>query len=523
MNDALLEPISIENPSGVYLRYDFAYDRIREARREDDPLLAEHLGASFKEADFASVLRMTEEVLTKQSKDLQIAAWRTEALLAVNGFPGLAEGLDLMRELIERFWDTLYPEIEDGDLEMRAAPLEWVGRKLGDRAKRVPIVGSTFDYFAAVRRRRGPSPEEHDTFFEQFDAADGRTSRAAYLLRQREIADTIDTIDRFQRACDDRFGDEAPSFYPLRESLEEIRSAIDYRLSLKPPEPVEEFEAGSPEAEASGKSEPLLRAGLSPPEAILAAIRAMRAADRSDPAPYVLVRALRWTPLAEGQGGLTAPTSDTRTRLRVLHSGGDWDVLLQGSEAALENGAGGWLDLQRYTFKAGKELGLDRVAEAVRQATTVLVSRISGLSQSRLSDGTPAADPETLAWLNSLCPPEAVVDSGGASDGDLDALARRIPEQRCARDRFLRRLDLARLSLNSGQIAMAKALLADLSHEIEHRSLEDWEAPEVVAAVLELLLRATADDEELAKQHGELYARLCRIAPARALALQNRN
>jgi type VI secretion system protein VasJ len=189
----------------------------------------------------------------------------------------------------------------------------------------------------------------------------------------------------------------------------------------------------------------------------------------------------------------------------------------------LESGAGGWLDLQRYTFKAGKELGLDRVAEVVKQATAVLVSRIGGLLQMRLSDGTPAADPETLTWLKSLSPADAAVDSGAAPDGDLDALARRIPEQRCARDRFLRRLDLARLSLNSGQNAIAKALLADLSQEIEHRNLEDWEAPEVVAAVLELLLRATADDDELAQQRGALYARLCRIAPARALALQNRN
>jgi len=35
-----------------------------------------------------------------------------------------------MRGLLENFWDTLYPEIEDGDLQMRSAPVEWVGALL---------------------------------------------------------------------------------------------------------------------------------------------------------------------------------------------------------------------------------------------------------------------------------------------------------------------------------------------------------------------------------------------------------
>ena len=69
-----------------------------------------------KTADWPAVTEIATEVLATKSKDLQVAGWLAEALLKRYGFPGLRDGLQLMRELQERFWDELYPEIE-GDLE----------------------------------------------------------------------------------------------------------------------------------------------------------------------------------------------------------------------------------------------------------------------------------------------------------------------------------------------------------------------------------------------------------------------
>ena len=40
---------------------------------------------------------------------------------------GLAFGLKLIKGMVERYWDTLYPELEDGDAEFRSKPLEWLG------------------------------------------------------------------------------------------------------------------------------------------------------------------------------------------------------------------------------------------------------------------------------------------------------------------------------------------------------------------------------------------------------------
>src|SRR5215469_10725703 len=115
--EGLLQPISSESPSGCSLRYDPVFDLIRETRREEEALSQGVWSCAVKRANFPRVIQLTVEALRSKTKDLQLAAWLTEALLVTEGLPGLIEGLHLVRGLLEQFWPTLYPEIEDGDLE----------------------------------------------------------------------------------------------------------------------------------------------------------------------------------------------------------------------------------------------------------------------------------------------------------------------------------------------------------------------------------------------------------------------
>src|SRR5580700_7599776 len=125
----LLAPISRDRPGGESLRYSITYERIKEARREDADLpQGEEWEHELKVADWPLTIRLIREALAKKSKDLQLAVWLAEAMLHQEGASGLRETLDLIRELIEKFWDVLYPELEDGDAELRAVPLSWLGR-----------------------------------------------------------------------------------------------------------------------------------------------------------------------------------------------------------------------------------------------------------------------------------------------------------------------------------------------------------------------------------------------------------
>src|SRR5260370_17528350 len=139
--DDLLIPIEGPNPSGANLRYDPLYDKIKELRREEDQPPPGMTERDRKVADNPQVIKLTTDLLTKKTKDLQLAAWLTEALLKQKGFGGLKDGLALCHGLVEKFWDTLYPELEDGDAQSRGAPLGFIGTKLEIPGKLGPIGG----------------------------------------------------------------------------------------------------------------------------------------------------------------------------------------------------------------------------------------------------------------------------------------------------------------------------------------------------------------------------------------------
>jgi predicted component of type VI protein secretion system len=137
--DPLLRPIPGENPAGIDLRYQRLYLHVREARRADD---AESPGVWHfdpKLPDWAAAARLTSEALEHTSKDLQLAAWYTEARMHTDGFEGIAHGLEVTLGLLRNFWDVVYPEMDDGDPEMRLGIFEWLDRVVSSGASELPV------------------------------------------------------------------------------------------------------------------------------------------------------------------------------------------------------------------------------------------------------------------------------------------------------------------------------------------------------------------------------------------------
>ena len=136
----LLAPIPGREPAGEWLRYEGTYDAVQEARREDDESLPKGIWLSkSKRADWAKVDVLCQKALRERTKDLQLAVWLAEAWLQIYGLPGFAQGLTLCAELLTRFWETLYPVIDEGDTAYRLAPLEFLERKVALRLKQVPL------------------------------------------------------------------------------------------------------------------------------------------------------------------------------------------------------------------------------------------------------------------------------------------------------------------------------------------------------------------------------------------------
>jgi type VI secretion system protein ImpA len=244
--DELLLAISEDAPCGSDLRYTTVYEEIMEARRCESAIAMGDWQHDVKKANWDKVISLAVSALGSRSKDLQIAVWLTEALTVTEGFSGLDLGLQLVTGLVYRFWDTVYPNSEEGDLEYRATPFQFLNEKVSPHAKEIPItdpeatpgyswlkwrqsreVGSE----AGLRNRYGEIDEdkknrrdeliaESALSAEEFDAAVSRSHGAFGGEVREQVARCRQSVQRLSEVLETKFAGSSPS-------LAELASIID--------------------------------------------------------------------------------------------------------------------------------------------------------------------------------------------------------------------------------------------------------------------------------------------------------
>jgi len=192
--EAIMQPISEEHPSGESLQYSGVYDEIRDARRADEELPQGQWQTELKIADYSLVITLAVPALEKQTKDLQIAAWLSESLVKEHGFAGLRDSFKLLSGLQENFWETVFPEIDEGDMEGRANAVEWMDTQCAFSIKGTAITdGEGYSLFDFEDSKRFDIPENIDTL----DSTDQQKFRA--LQAQAEKENRV-TADRWRKA-----------------------------------------------------------------------------------------------------------------------------------------------------------------------------------------------------------------------------------------------------------------------------------------------------------------------------------
>ncbi len=472
LREDLLTPIAGGNPSGENLRYAPVYDKIKEARREDDDAPQGEWQRERKTADFNQVIKLAGDAIASKSKDIQLAAWLTEALLRKESFGGLLQGLQLIKGLIDNFWDTMYPEIEDGDAELRAAPLDWVGSRLDEPLRKAPLVKSGYGYFKykesrtvgseedaaasdSKREARETAVSEGKITVEEFDNAFKLTPTKSYEAWVAELDSSSELLAELNDLCNEKFGDFAPSFSKLQSGLEEVRHTANSLLQKKleaegrvaapaAEEAVEE-DAAEETSEESTSARPARTAkrkvvGLEPADMedavarLDAVAKFLRVSDPFNPAAYLLLRGFRWGELrAYGETpdptALLPPDSEIRQQLKRLSLDANWAELLELAETCMATPAGrAWLDLQRYVVKACDNFGYYAIAHAIRSELRTLLADYPAMTQWTLMDDTPTANAETIAWIGEFNTPPAAAAAAVEEPPPMIMMQRQEPE-----------------------------------------------------------------------------------------------
>jgi type VI secretion system protein ImpA len=312
----LLQPIPGPNPAGESLRYQGTYDRISEARREDDPNLSQGIyKASLKRADWATAEAICVDALATRTKDLQIAGWLLEAWLHLYGFAGVAKGLRLMAGLCDQFWNDLYPAIESGDLEGRIAPFDWIEQKLTLKLKQIPLTlpdeftGESYSYvdwqsachFENLAMKDPRALQEalakiHPTVA-TFRATVASTDRTFYIELVEDLAEAIDACVLVEQVLDQKCGKEAPGLRQLKECLGAIQELIFQDLQIREAESEEDEElvptaADEPEMELWTTGP--IRSRSDAYRRLSEAADYLLRTEPHSPTPYLVKRAVEW-------------------------------------------------------------------------------------------------------------------------------------------------------------------------------------------------------------------------------------
>ncbi len=113
--ESLLLEVSPEAPCGEDLSYDAAFLALEDmVRTKSAGGIVEGAEEVIEEPNWREVREKSLELLGR-SKDLRVTLYLTLGLLKTEGLAGLRDGLAVVRRLLERFWDNLYPHLDPDD------------------------------------------------------------------------------------------------------------------------------------------------------------------------------------------------------------------------------------------------------------------------------------------------------------------------------------------------------------------------------------------------------------------------
>ncbi|QXI35795.1 MULTISPECIES: type VI secretion system protein TssA [Pseudomonas] len=316
----------IDGGSGEDLSFSALFDQIKEARRADPDYLTQgDWQTDLKTADWEQVIQLSAQGLIEQSKDLMLVAWLSEGLAHREHFDGITFGLELTERILDTFWESAYPSLDDG-LEERAARLSWLKTTLTDIAGGLPITqGQNFgvlryDESRHVENLALQNPKAMQTALNEGKINAEIFQRSVALsdtehLRDKalQLAASLQACNRLQTSIDRLFGHEAPSFASLADMLTRASQLAEKLLKDRGvelhPAALTEATPDSTAAHHSEADEPMSTPALSATPApmrttpltrdeaftMLAGIaQFFKQSEPQSPVPYLIERAIKW-------------------------------------------------------------------------------------------------------------------------------------------------------------------------------------------------------------------------------------
>ncbi len=266
--DALLAPVDEASPTGLDLEYDADFLALeRAAAPKTERVMGDEVKAA-EEPDWDGVADMATALL-RRSKDLRAAVHLSTAWLRTSGMPGWAAGMELLRGLLETYWDGVHPQLDaedDNDPTARVnavAPIGSLDGALG--------YFQTTPFVQSARLGRFSLRDLHVANGELKPAAsaggEGEAGGSPSLAEieaccmdcpEEDLAGTIAAIDRTLeqvRVIDQIFGEHVgtagPELKPLLADAQELKKFLGAQMVRRNPQAAAEASVEGGEADAA--------------------------------------------------------------------------------------------------------------------------------------------------------------------------------------------------------------------------------------------------------------------------------
>jgi len=507
-------PITPDQPAGTDVTYEPEFGRV--TGEMDKLAIASEAGEG---VDWDLVVDLTSRILSEKSKNLQAAAYLARGLIERQKVQGFAAGLTVIKDLVENFWEEMYPPKKR--MRGRLNAVAWW-------LEQVEVFWSGY----------GPNQPLPSVFV-------------------KALKDDLKALDQALVA---RF-EEPPAVQKLMKYIDRLPVMSDEPT----PPPAAEGRAATSEAEGAPAAGPPL--ADQPPAKIeiktgddarrvvetglgqlSESLTFLLENEPANPLVFRLNRIAAWLlvenpPPADGQRTMIPPPDTVvRQSIESLIANGDLENAVKAAEARLGEYLF-WLDLSRFSAAALTRLGAgyESSLEALTGEVVLFTKRFPQVKDLAFSDGTPFADSETRAWLEEICAgsdrtePQAGAGPDGLEQeveqvlgqaGELvkenqiikavQLLQGRLVAGGSGKARLLWRIALAQLLIGAGRPELARPHLDDLLRQMEEFNLERWD-PDLALQGLKVVyqgLSLSADDQSRARP---VLDRISRISPAEAL------
>jgi type VI secretion system protein VasJ len=531
MNLELLgvSPINPENPAGEDVRYQPIFEGLQS---EIDKLSSP--SAAAVSVDWGKVADLASEILSDKSKDLLVAAYFCVSQITLGGVEGLELGLRVYADLLDNFWDGLFPAKKR--MRGRIAAVEWWVERSEIAIGQLSPTTVNESILSRIR-----------TLCEHIDSVLGQ-----------HLPDPRPAVHPVLRAVEAIPQLENPAAPPASENLSEQHGeAVLNAKEIAAPQHLPPS-TSAPEVRAPQKTE------SDPGNSFSTLVRSMQSLattvfeqNQADPLSYRLLRFSMWAPLvnlppvADGKTIIPPPDPQMAAIVRDLFARGDWRQVVSAAEYQLSQYIF-WLDLNRFSAIALENLGspYKKAADCLAQETAFFLVRFPELVSFRFSDGTPFADKETEDWLQSVSPGSSAlsmeqlpISGSNSSDvvseqivsimqqsedlvrgknllGAVSLLQQELQQAVSVKDKMLWRLALCRLLVVSNNATLAVPHFDHILADIKRYKLDKWDP----AFALQGLKAVWAgyqkvSDKALKEQAVRVLHQISRINPVEAIRI----